>query len=314
MNATSQFSGLRPFPGEESDRLGLGGNNPPLEERIIMDFDANLREHDGLIERIEAMVAKAEAAGPCLNDDDAGRYGDFIKMTGAVVKVIDGEYEILNRPMINARSALKARADHYLGMASAAGAKVREKLDTYLAAKETERRAEAARQAEIERQAALERQRVIDAANAEAARVAEVERQRLQAIADAEAETERVKKQAEEDARAAAEQREAKLVEVESEVVEVEPEPVFIADPEPVFNPLGVGKAPIRGNYGTAVSTVETWNVKVENIRQVPDQFLKHPTVLEALEKVIRPLVRGKNGLREIKGCIITSSLSSSVR
>jgi hypothetical protein len=309
----SLFANQKPFPGEES-RLGIGGNNPPLEERIIMDFDANLREHDGLIERIETMVAKADASGPCLSDDDAGRYGDFIKMTGAAVKVIDGEYEILNRPMINARSALKARADHYSGMAAGAGAKVREKLDAYLAVKEADLRAEVARQAEIERQAALKHQRVIDAATAEAARVAEIERQRLQVIADAEAEKERVRRQAEEDARATAEQREAKAVEVEAEVVEVAPEPVFIAEPEPVFNPLGVGKAPIRGNYGTAVSTVETWNVKVENIRQVPDQFLKHPTVLEALEKVIRPLVRGKNGLREIKGCIITSSLSSSVR
>jgi hypothetical protein len=113
--------------------------------------------------------------------------------------------------------------------------------------------------------------------------------------------------QAIEDARAAAEKREAT-------VVEVEPEPVIVAAPQPAFNPLGVGKAPIRGDYGTAVSTVETWKVEVENIRHVPDAYLKHPAVIEALEKVIAPHVRGKNGVREIKGCRIFSTLGSSVR
>lgn len=128
----------------------------------------------------------------------------------------------------------------------------------------------------------------------EAARIAREEEETRRA-----AEAERARLQAEEDERAAAEKREAT-------VVEVEPEPVFSA---PVFE-----RAPVRGDYGSAVSVVETWDVKVVNIRQVPDAFLKHPSVIEALEKVIRPAVRGKNGLREIKGCEISSKLGSAVR
>ena len=75
-----------------------------------------------------------------------------------------------------------------------------------------------------------------------------------------------------------------------------------------------VAKGPLRGDYGTTVSTKETWHVEVENIRHVPDQFLKHPAVLEALAKVIGPLVRPANGLRTVKGCRIYSTIGSSVR
>lgn len=285
---------LTPEAGAAAYRAaaGLGHNQPPLEESIVLDFEEALRSREGLIDRIAAMEAKANDVKPCTSAETAGRMGDFIKMTSAAAKAVEEEREKLNRPLLTAGRSLKAKADSYSQRAAAAGAKVRVQLDAYLAEEEKKRRAEAARLAEIERQAAAARQAIIDKANREAAEKAEAERARMQAI---------------EDARAAAEKREAA-------VVEVEPEPVIVAAPQPAFNPLGVGKAPIRGDYGTAVSTVETWDVKVVNIRQVPDAYLKHPTVIEALEKVIRPQVRGKNGLREIKGCEITSTLGSSVR
>ena len=299
---------------DQNPRATIGANNPPLEESILMDFDANLREHDGLLARIDEMAAKAENVGPCTDKETAGRMGDFIKMTGAAVKVIEQERELLNRPLLNAQRALKARADTYSSKASDAGAKVRDRLNTYLAEQERIRRAEEARIAEEARQAEAERQRVIREADEQARAAAEAERQRLQAIADEEARVERARLQAIEDDRAAAEAREAVAVVVEAEVVEVAPEPVFIApELEPVVMTQAAPKAPIRGHYGT-VSGVETWDVKVVNIRQVPDAFLKHPSVIEALEKVIRPSVRGKNGLRAIKGCEITSTFGSAVR
>lgn len=282
----------RPVATEPNPRATIGGNTPPLEESILMDFDSALRDREGLLARIDQMEAKADAATPCDNDETAGRMGDFIKMAAAAAKAVEEEREKLNRPLLTAQRALKGRADHYSGRAQAAGAKVRVHLDAYLADKERKRRAEEARLAEIERQAEAERQRVLREAEAEARRVAEAERQRLQAI---------------EDERAAAEAREAKAV-------EVAPQPVFVPEPEPVFNTTAPEKAPLRGDYGTAVSTVETWHVEVQNVRQVPDAYLRHPTVIEALEKVIRPMVRGKNGLREIKGCRIYSTLGSSVR
>ena len=299
----------------DNPRVALGGNNPPLEERILMDFDDALREHDGLLARIDEMAAKADKAGPCADADTAGRYGDFIKMAAAAVKVIEQERELLNRPLLDAQRRLKARADSYSSRASGAGAKVRNLLNAYLAERERKRRAEEARLAEIARQAELERQRIIREAEEKARAEAEAERRRLQAIADEEARIERARLQAIEDERAAAEAREAVAVVVEAEVVEVAPEPVFVApEPEPVVVTQAAPKAPIRGNYGTTVSAVETWDVRVTNIRQVPDVFLRHPSVIEALEKVIRPSVRGKAGVREIKGCEIFSTFGSAVR
>lgn len=304
-----------PRPADEANpRAVMGSNNPPLEESILMDFDAALRDREGLLARIDEMEAKANSAQPCTSDESAGRMGDFIKMASAAAKVVEEEREKLNRPLLTAQRALKGRADHYSTRALEAGRKVRRLLDPYLEEKERQRRAEIARQAEIERQAQAERQRIIDEANAKAAREAEAERQRLQAIADAEAAKERERLQAIEDERAAAEAREAEKVEVAAEVIEVAPEPVYVPEPEPVYVAATPEKGAVRGDYGTSVSTVETWDVKVVNIRQIPDQFLKHPTVIEALEKVIRPLVRGKNGLRDIKGCEITSTLGSRVR
>jgi len=268
-------------------RAVIGGNNPPLAESIVMDFDNALRARQGLIERIDEMVRKAADAKPCPDAETAGRMGDFIKMTAAAVAAIEAEREIFNRPILTAQRALKARADVLIGKATDAGATVRSHLNAYLAEQERLRRAEHARLAEIERLAQVERQRLID----QAERDAEIERKRLQDI---------------EDDRAAAENRQA-------DCVEVAPDPVFVEDRAPVFE-AAPANAAIKGDYGSTVSTVEKWDVKVTNIRQVPDTFLKHPSVIEALEKVIRPSVRGANGLRAIKGCDITSTLTSSIR
>lgn len=314
------FADVKPWPKPAeapNPRAAIGDNRPPLEESIVLDFEEALRGREGLIDRIAAMEAKADAEEAklaelqraenelaeaegrkpvtimlCTSTEKAGRYGDFIKMTGAAVKVIEEEREKLNRPILTAQRSLKAKADSYSQRAAAAGAKVRVQLDAYLAEEEKKRRAEAARIAEQERVAAAARQAIIDEANRKAAAESEIERKRLQAI---------------EDEKAAAEARDAV-------VVEVAPEPVFVPEPEPVFAAAAPSRGPLRGDYGTAVSTVETWDVKVVNIRQVPDAYLRHPTVIEALEKVIRPLVRGKNGLRSIKGCEIGSKLGSSVR
>lgn len=299
---------------DPNPRAAIGGNNPPLEERILLEFDEALLEHDGLLARISAMVEKADSAGPCTSADLAGRYGDFVKMASAAAKTIEAERELLNRPLLMAQRALKARADKYVSLASGAGSKVRGLLDTYLAEEEKRRRIEAARIAEIERQAAIERQRIIDEANRKAAEEAEAERKRLQDIEDARVAAERDRLQAIEDERAAAEAREAKPVEVEATVVEVAPAPVYAPEPEPVFVPTAQPRGPLRGDYGTAVSSVETWHVEITNIRQVPDMFLKNEAVIEALRKVIAPMVRGKTGLREIKGCRVYSTIGSSVR
>jgi len=275
----------------------LGHNNPPLEETIVMEFDANLREHDfDLIARIAEIEAKAAAAGPCYDAETAGRYGDAVKAAVAAIRLIDSERETLNRPILNAQRALMGKAKTYSERLSVAEKRIRGHLDAY---------AERERQKRIAEE--RERQRIIDEANAKAAREAEEERQRQQAIADAAAAKERARLQAIEDERAAAEAREANAVEVVAEVVHVEAAPVIETPRAPVYEP-------VRSDRGVLVAETETWHVEIENIRQVPDLYLKNPAVIETLRKVIAPSVRGKTGLRDIKGCRIFSSTKASVR
>lgn len=278
-------------------RAGLGGNNPPLEETIVMEFDANLREHDfDLLARIDEIEGKAAKAGPCYDAETAGRYGDAVKSAVAAIRLIDAERETLNRPILTAQRALMGKAKTYTERLAVAEKRIRGHLDAYTEREKQKRIAE-------ER----ERQRIIDEENARLRRLAEEERQRQQAIADAAARKERERLQAIEDERAAAEAREAKEVEVEAEVVEVAPAPVVEAPRAPVYEP-------VRSDRGVLVAETETWHVEIENIRQVPDLYLKNDAVLEALRKVIAPSVRGKTGLRVIKGCRIYSTTKASVR
>lgn len=272
-------------------------NNPPLEETIVMEFDANLREHDfDLIARIDEIETKAAAAGPCFDADTAGRYGDTVKAAVAATRLIESERETLNRPILNAQRALMGRAKSYTERLGVAERRIRSHLDAYTEREKQKRIAE-------ER----ERQRIIDEANAKAAREAEAERQRLQAIADEAAAKERDRLQEIENERAAAEARDAKPVEVVAEAVRVEAAPIVEAPRAPVYEP-------VRSDRGVLVAETETWHVEIENIRQVPDLYLKNPAVVEALRKVIAPSVRGKSGLREIKGCRIFSTTKATVR
>lgn len=297
----------------------MGHNNPPLEETIVMEFDANLREHDfDLIARIDEIEQKAADAGPCYDAETAGRYGDAVKAAVAATRLIESERETLNRPILNAQRALMGKAKTYTERLNVAEKRIRGHLDAYTEREKQKRIAE-------ER----ERQRIIDEENARLRRLAEEERQRqqaiadaaaakererLQAIADAEAAKERERLQAIEDERAAAEAREAKAVEVEAEVVHVEAEVVHVEVASVVEAPRAPVYEPVRSDRGVLVAETETWHVEIENIRQVPDLYLKNPAVIETLRKVIAPSVRGKTGLREIKGCRIFSTTKASVR
>lgn len=282
---------------EQLTRAAMHHNNPPLEERLVMEFDSNLREHDfDIIARIEELEEKARNAEPCYDTETAGRYGDAVKAAVAARRLIDAERETLNRPILNAQRALKGRADLYGDRLNIAEKRIRAHLDAFTDREKQKRLAE-------ER----ERQRLIDEANARAAREAEAERQRLQAIADAAAAQERDRMQAIEDARAAAEAREVKLIEVVAETVHIEVLPIAEVSAAPIYDA-------VRSDRGVLISEQETWHVEVENIRLVPDLYLKNPAVIEALRKVIAPSVRGKTGLREIKGCRIFPTTKASVR
>lgn len=285
------FDDVKPFPGE--GRLPPRDHNrPPLDEMIVIEFNEAIEPLAG---RITELLAAADRAGPCTDEITAGKYGDYIRMVSVAVDKTDAERVRIKAPYLAATRALDGAAKSKVDALADAKAKVKRHLDVFVAAEEAKRRAE------HERNMAEQRR-----LQAEAAAEAEKERQRLQAAADAEAAKERARLQAIEDERAAAAGREAAKVIVKAAVVEVEPEPVYVA---PVAEPE---RTVVRSDFGSRVGTKTEWAVKIDSVRKLPDNVLNHPTVLEAIEKVLKARVRG--GEREIKGCTITSAQVASVR
>ncbi|MGR4893380.1 hypothetical protein ACIPPQ_20340 [Sphingopyxis sp. LARHCG72] len=264
---------------EGNPRAVIGGNNPPIEEQIVIDL-AEALEVEGITKRIGDLLASAGRAPLVITDAEmAGSYADLIKQMVAAGKAVEAEREKLNRPLLNAQRALKGRADAIVQPLAEAERTARARVKAF---DDAEQEKERQRQAEIRREQ-------------------EAERQRLQAIADEEARKERERLQAIEDARAAAEAREAVAVEVAAPVVEVQPEP----EPEPA--------APIvRGDYGAKVVRTTTWKHEILSVRQLPDSILKHAKVVEAIDKVIAAQVRG--GTREMKGVRIFSETGTAIR
>jgi hypothetical protein len=78
------------------------------------------------------------------------------------------------------------------------------------------------------------------------------------------------------------------------------------------IKPAEVEKPVARGDYGARVGTVTVWSHEIESVRQLPDRLLKHPKVIEALDKVIAAEIRG--GAREIKGVRIWDEQKAAVR
>lgn len=164
--ATTAFDGVKPFPGSASQAAPIGHNKPPLDESVIADFEEGLRAVEGLMPRIESLVARGHAAEPCENEDMAGRYGDFLKMARDATARIEAVRETHNRPLLTAQRGLKARADALIGKVNDAASKVKRHLDAYM----NEQR----RKAEEQRWLAEEQARKArEAAEAEARRQAE---------------------------------------------------------------------------------------------------------------------------------------------
>jgi len=149
------FSDIAAFP-VAAKRDGIGGNNPPLDERIIMDFNEAL-SREGIAQRLHDLIQRGMQAGTCNTAEAAGRYADFVRMAAAEAKALESERDKLNRPLLNAQRALKGRQDALLTPLNNEVKKIRGFIDTYRAEearKERERQAIAAEEARKAREAA----------------------------------------------------------------------------------------------------------------------------------------------------------------
>lgn len=159
MAAETVFADVPAWPGEGSgERLSSGrdakfDNQPPLEERVMLEFEEAL-DREGIKARIEQLL---ESAGKCpatIGDEaTVGKVGDFIRLARDVEKRVNDAREKHNRPLLNAQRSLKAKADSIMQPLLSAGGDLRSRLNAYVAKKEREAAEEQRRQEEEARKA-----------------------------------------------------------------------------------------------------------------------------------------------------------------
>ncbi len=132
----------------ESGRDARLDNQPPLEERVVMDFVDELTR-EGLTARIAELTASAGRVPEIDGQAVAGKVGDLIKQASAAKKRVEEIREGRNRPLLNAQRGLKARMDGLLADLDTAIRGVRQRLDAFIAA-EARKADEARRAAEAE--------------------------------------------------------------------------------------------------------------------------------------------------------------------
>lgn len=116
----------------------LGSNNPPLEERLMMEFEEEL-DAAGITARVTELLDSANRCPTTIEDEaTAGKVGDLCRLARDVEKRINDAREKHNRPLLNAQRSLKAKADNVFGPLQIAIAQVRGRLNAYVAKKERE--------------------------------------------------------------------------------------------------------------------------------------------------------------------------------
>jgi hypothetical protein len=139
MSATA-FTDVPEWPEQETAaKLDRHHNQPPLEDRVAMDFVDELTK-EGLTLRIADITASAGRVPEIGDQATAGKVGDLIKQASAAKKRVEEIREVHNRPLLNAQRGLKARMDGLLADMDAAIRSVRQRLDAFIAEEDRKRR------------------------------------------------------------------------------------------------------------------------------------------------------------------------------
>lgn len=132
----------QPFAASERDPRY--DNQPPLEQRIMLEFEEDL-DREGVKSRIAELLANAAKAPPCDSEAIAGKIGDFCRQASEIEKHVNAAREKHNRPLLNAQRALKGKADELVGPLLSAVARLRTDLNAFMAAEARKAREEQAR-------------------------------------------------------------------------------------------------------------------------------------------------------------------------
>lgn len=285
------FHDVPDWPEAKPAEALLGHNQPPLEERIPLEFrEALLADRPDFLARLDAVVGKvnpdpdnpadlgAVARVKVTNDEELGKAGDMIKIIRAAAAHVDEVHRTVKQPYLEGGKLCDAEKNSLTGRLGAAKAKVEGIANVYIAKKAADEKAER------DRVEAAQRAAADAAAAAERARV-QAEQEAAQAVRNA----------------ATKEERDAAL-----ERAAQDRNDAADAAAASALAPASVTKAePVRSDAGATISGTTDWDCRVDDLLKAFKATKNDPKVREAIEAAVKRLVKQTKGRMEIPGTTI---------
>lgn len=253
------FKDVAPWPEkpEPNPRAVIGGNEPPLEERIPAEFrEAILAERPEFYVKLDSLLGREETeAGEaiegslqrakCEDADDYAKCGVLVNSLRKHRDLVDKVHKVAKQPYLDGGRLVDAQKNGLHTRINAGMQAVVRMQEDYVR--------EQQRLAEIERQQQAEAQREADARRA-----------KLEEMAKAEG---------------------------LEDVLPPAPEPEFVPE---TYNPLGLGQ-PVRTD-GATVSAGKEWKSRVEDYAKAFKHVKDDAGVREAIDKAIQRRVKATKG------------------
>lgn len=272
---TTIFDDVTPWPETTPapatpDRLH---NQPPLEERIQMEFrEALLTDRPEFLQVCENLLGAVPRVH-VEDDETLGKAGNMQKRLRAARDHITAVHKVVKQPYLDGGRAADAEKNRLIDQVEGGMKSVQRVMDAYAAKREAEQRAERERIAAEQRAAA------------EAAMRAERERQDAEAAA----------------ARAMAEATSKREINAAQKRADEAARKAEEAMAQAAYAPAAPARTePVRSDEGATVSGRQVWNSEVTDYLVAYMAVSSNEKVREAIDKAIAGLVRA--GTRDIEG------------
>jgi hypothetical protein len=266
----------------------IGGNLPPLEERIPLEFkEALLAERPDFLTLVDNAIGKVDpdpenpadlgavARVVVTNDEQLGKAGNLVKIIRAAIQHVEGVHVAVKAPYLLGGRLVDAEKNALFGRLSAAKVKVEGIANVYLAKKAADEKAE--------------RDRIEAEQRAAAALAAQAERDR---VAAEQAAAKAVEEATNKEERDAALDRAAEAREIAAQ-----------ATAAAALAPAATMKSePVRSDEGAAVSASTDWDCRVDDYPKAFKAVKDDPKVREAIDAAIKRKVKATKGVSEIPG------------